>query len=419
VKNPIRKDGTVTGFPLSLAGKRNRRKGAPSVEPAHGTLLFSKNMKLIKNIKALMSKEILPSGAMVKLLRDHNVILLLFQKYGYRMVHAIFPSEVNHSSRLQTMYSFAGYLHQMYLHHGAVFVVQYLKVGQLAIQKAIARTPLSSMKEVSVFPFPRLTEDGLPVFINSVDRGLIRSGHSSVIRFWLTLFSVYRVITLPGVLKLNTITDTPGYDKDKMQSIADLISMKWDPSMLNISILKQEPELLLLESASAGSKVSLLDYSATAFKLSQTPLFETFTAYAQLLGYDQIMTNIKLVLQDDRLQLLWNNRIDTGHKAGIPFGQLGKLSAKDEPAGKVRIFAMIDPWTQSILKPLHNVIFNLLERLPNDAMRDQQAAVQRAMSKATASNQSFGYDLSAATDRLPLDFQISILNTVLPSLGTL
>lgn len=230
---------------------------------------------------------------------------------------------------------------------------------------------------------------------------------------------MYRVITLPGVLKLNTITDSPGFDKDKMQDIVDLISMKWDPSMLDINILKKEPDLLLLESASAGSKVSCFDYSASAFFLSRTTLFESFYKYAQLLGYRKIVTNIGDVLQDDRLSHMWFNRIDMGAKIGIAFGRLGKLSAKDEPAGKVRIFAMIDPWTQSILKPLHNVIFHLLENLPNDAMRDQQLAVQRCMEKAEAAGMSFGYDLSAATDRLPLVFQTKILNMVLPTLGDL
>lgn len=33
---------------------------------------------------------------------------------------------------------------------------------------------------------------------------------------------------------------------------------------------------------------------------------------------------------------------------------LGQLAIKEEAAGKVRVFAMVDVWTQSALKPLHD-----------------------------------------------------------------
>jgi hypothetical protein len=33
---------------------------------------------------------------------------------------------------------------------------------------------------------------------------------------------------------------------------------------------------------------------------------------------------------------------------------LGQLALKKEAAGKIRVFAMVDVWTQSVLKPLHN-----------------------------------------------------------------
>jgi len=33
---------------------------------------------------------------------------------------------------------------------------------------------------------------------------------------------------------------------------------------------------------------------------------------------------------------------------------LGQLALKEEAAGKIRVFAMVDIWTQSVLKPLHD-----------------------------------------------------------------
>jgi hypothetical protein len=49
--------------------------------------------------------------------------------------------------------------------------------------------------------------NGLPSIIGTRDRRSIRSGNAKVIRMYMTLFSMYRIISIPGKIKLNTITD--------------------------------------------------------------------------------------------------------------------------------------------------------------------------------------------------------------------
>lgn len=39
---------------------------------------------------------------------------------------------------------------------------------------------------------------------------------------------------------------------------------------------------------------------------------------------------------------------------GVKTPLIGQLSIKEEAAGKVRVFAMVDIWTQILLSPLHN-----------------------------------------------------------------
>lgn len=90
---------------------------------------------------------------------------------------------------------------------------------------------------------------------------------------------------------------------------------------------------------------------------------------------------------------------------------IGQLSIKKEAAGKLRVFAMVDIWTQSALKPLHNYLFSFLKSLPNDGTFDQLLSVKRCMEKSSVANCSFGYDLSAATDRLPISLQVSVLSS--------
>jgi len=92
---------------------------------------------------------------------------------------------------------------------------------------------------------------------------------------------------------------------------------------------------------------------------------------------------------------------------------VGQLQFKEEAAGKLRIFAMVDVWTQSILKPLHDFLFAFLRSLPNDGTFDQNAAFERAQTKSHVSGCCFGYDLSSATDRLPILLQIAILKPIL------
>lgn len=98
-------------------------------------------------------------------------------------------------------------------------------------------------------------------------------------------------------------------------------------------------------------------------------------------------------------------------------GHIGQLAFKNEPAGKVRVFAMVDSWTQDLLNPLHQLLFSLLKKLPNDGTFDQNKSFQRCIEKAKANQCSFGYDLSAATDRLPLKVQIGIVKALLSQIG--
>lgn len=89
-----------------------------------------------------------------------------------------------------------------------------------------------------------------------------------------------------------------------------------------------------------------------------------------------------------------------------PFGQ---FAVKEEAAGKLRVFALGDSISQSILSPLHTALFSLLKEIPNDGTFDQDASVKRCSEKATTAGKAFSFDLSAATDRLPAKLSAKIL----------
>lgn len=99
-------------------------------------------------------------------------------------------------------------------------------------------------------------------------------------------------------------------------------------------------------------------------------------------------------------------------------GYLGKLGLKLEAAGKIRVFAMVDAWTQWVMAPLHDYIFNILKGLKvNDGTFDQLRPL-RTLQVQFLGEKAIGHtfssiDLSAATDRLPLALQKSLLKSLL------
>lgn len=93
---------------------------------------------------------------------------------------------------------------------------------------------------------------------------------------------------------------------------------------------------------------------------------------------------------------------------------IGKLNEVLPGAGKVRIVACTDWWTQYTLKPLHDAIFRVLRTLPTDGTFNQTAPLLRLCEINRINQSLFSYDLSAATDRLPIDIQYDILSELIP-----
>jgi hypothetical protein len=68
---------------------------------------------------------------------------------------------------------------------------------------------------------------------------------------------------------------------------------------------------------------------------------------------------------------------------------------------------------------LNEYLFDILKKLPNDGTFDQYASVKRCFIKSKEMNCSYGFDLSAATDRLPVILQSKVIDTFSLNLGRL
>lgn len=71
-----------------------------------------------------------------------------------------------------------------------------------------------------------------------------------------------------------------------------------------------------------------------------------------------------------------------------------------------------------ILSPLHDAIFDILRKLNQDGTFDQQKPLDNLIAKGITGHKFSSFDLSAATDRIPIDIQRDILNILYPKLGS-
>lgn len=87
----------------------------------------------------------------------------------------------------------------------------------------------------------------------------------------------------------------------------------------------------------------------------------------------------------------------------------GRLSFKLERAGKERVFAIPNALLQALLRPAHDWCMSVLRLIPMDGTYDQTRPLRRLSSV----RQLYSFDLSAATDRFPLELQSRIIYKVI------
>jgi hypothetical protein len=91
---------------------------------------------------------------------------------------------------------------------------------------------------------------------------------------------------------------------------------------------------------------------------------------------------------------------------------LQRLHNLYEAAGKVRTIAIVDYWTNFVLKPLHDWMFDLLKLFPQDATFDQEGKVREFAGRDY--KEVYSYDLKSATDLIPLALYRALFKWVFP-----
>jgi len=305
------------------------------------------------------------------------------------------------------VHNYLRFINKLHKHQGLPGVVKYLKVSGVYIQQVIAGHRLPDA--ASLGPKVRRCKTGLPSFIPIPHRINIRSGDPVVIRFWTTMCSIYRDIKYEGIVKFSSIINSsdnivPNYDKESRRFM-NLFMKQHD------SILKESIPFPILTSAPTVKGTSEFSSSFRSLLRGVSAFLEpkNTSLYASLryvLNFNKSQSLLDLF---QKTEVYLSEHVREDRMTGYCSSYLGKLAIKEEAAGKMRVFAMVDPWTQWALRPLHKWLFTILRSHPMDGTFNQLAPLSRV---PFGDVPIYSYDLTAATDRLPIAIQKNLLSVV-------
>jgi len=329
----------------------------------------------------------------------------LILKWGYILAQRLGYSPMAPSLRT-SLAAVADHLSLIFMKEGPMAAVIRMKIAVYCVNSYLAGSRLTCTRHLGS---PVALRAGLPSFLPLVVRDQIRQRNVSAIRLWVSLLSLYKGITgLSTVANYSTISspipELPPHPKEFDRSF-----WNWfNPESKEISWGNKG--LLHLRSAGVNHPIAILSAAADAYAWSVETInhledFLIATKRTKLLdSYQTLRANFAgglrkylAISPSKRVRATANQTPGTG-----------RLSLKYEAAGKVRVFAIVDIFTQSALQPLHDYLFNLLAKVDSDATFDQEGSV-KAFAEKHRLNSIYSFDLSSATDLIPVELTERVL----------
>jgi len=348
-------------------------------------------------------------------------------------------------------------------HQGYKGAAVRLKSEKLLLEKWLAQDFATVPQDLG--PAIARTRSGIPRSIPAHHRKRIKSGDKGAIRLWLGLFTLYRVLPFKGKHSVKTIV-TPGValKPGLVKEWKRFCYLFWSelgrdfgvtplrvgktpkgssffPTLaaVMVPLLKSGPNTAW--AWTTGDPDNCFNSSRFFVDLAiwrvQTVNWRKVIELCQLTGSEHLVKgdHAPLVYNLATSEGLGDIRgpvgasyvtkngkkvsevfpgITPGVDPGPQLGGLGRLATKAEP-GKVRVFAMVDSFTQWVLRPLHLYLFkSVLKKIPQDGLYDQIAPAKRLVKvmRERGLSRVYSFDLSAATDRLPVSLQEDLLGVM-------
>jgi hypothetical protein len=240
-----------------------------------------------------------------------------------------------------------------------------------------------------------LTDDDLDILIRHF-----------IFRMCLSILSSYKVIIIPKAPDYSTILNPPTHT-DTIISSFDIVEifrrLNIDKSSVmsnyqdKVSSLKWH---LTSSSGPNGQAVWNSHIDAKAL-INDIHLFSTLVDFSNLFGTDHLLESLyALESSSDEFLKLRGSR-----------PKHSKLHHIFEKGNKCRVIAIADYFTQEALTPLHDVLAQIVSQIPTDGTFSQDKAFSRLLDMSRSSSSvMYSYDLSAATDRLPISLSERIIS---------
>jgi hypothetical protein len=279
-------------------------------------------------------------------------------------------------------------------HNGRTGTITYLKVSLFVLYSFMAGNPLTSTVPLG---WGIRLRNGLPADWSPRLRTYVRSGNAPIIRIIASILNLYRAMdakhpeysTKTIEQPHPNLTENPDfklYQKFCTEVFPTLLSMHFPKGMLPRFEYKSAAGLLL-KSAGANyspAMASMVDDAKAWYLAPSNHIVEWFKLHEDKYLQDLIHAMAKEKTPrpgQDALSTL-NGYGMTCRPSGPRLGSekpiLGRLHTIDEPAGKVRIVAICDYWTQVGLKPVHDWLFSIL-----NGYRKMRHSIRMEESKST------------------------------------
>jgi hypothetical protein len=289
--------------------------------------------------------------------------------------------------------------------NGWSFTFLYLKECVRLTIRALGGQPETSWDN----SIPRVKRDfsGLPTIIPLSLRLALRepAGNVNIVRVTLCVLSVFRVFKVPVKPSLESIISP----FNGIARTYDYLVIRKALNKLNLKVKFSIFRGFISESAGPNSRFATWGSTLDALAFIEYPRqFLTFVRIALVTkSYWYLAVFITILLVYGPLYITLRT---FGMMAPL---RMGKLSTVYDQAGKARIVAITNWWIQLALKPLHDSIFNSLRKWSDiDGTFDQGAPLLRLYKDRDPRYKFSCFDLSSATDRLPITLQVDILNAL-------
>lgn len=212
----------------------------------------------------------------------------------------------------------------------------------------------------------------------------------------LSLLGYWRGVRAPGIPDLTSISAGPTqeYSQDLEDLIADEIPDKWNFECDGLSPI---------------SHVYSTRFGPNGKRL--------YTALHDLKAIDgdvklnDAISNYLEITDNETFSDYWEELRNSAELDEIEENCThSRLSVKQELGGKDRVFAIVDYFTQCLLKPLHHHLSKILGTIKEDGTFNQDKAAEEIKRWTAQNHELYSYDLTAATDRLPVRLQERVLS---------